>query len=159
MISRLPPGYLRREGEIARGVREGDSAAVVAGMRELGYLPGDAGRVGQRALPRLYAGGLLVAAERRAAAALARRTCGAAPTCSGNPRSALRSRRMTLPPEALLLRRMEGLLFQTASLLRASAPWGDLLGELIEGAEPVGELGAEHAAWLAGASGGRARAA
>ena len=56
---------------------------------------------------------------------------------------------MTLPPEALLLRRMEGLLFQTVATLRASAPWGRLLRELIEGAEPVGELGAQHAAWLA----------
>ena len=58
-------------------------------------------------------------------------------------------RRMTLPPEALLLRRMEGLLFQVASSLRAEARWGALLRELIEGAEPVGELGREHAAWLA----------
>jgi hypothetical protein len=56
---------------------------------------------------------------------------------------------MTLPPEALLLRRMEGLLFQTAAITRASAPWGKLLRELIEGAEPVGDLGAQHAAWLA----------
>jgi hypothetical protein len=57
-------------------------------------------------------------------------------------------RRMTMPPEALLLRRMEGLLFQVASTLRARAPWGALLRELIEGGEPVGALGAEHAAWL-----------
>ena len=33
---------------------------------------------------------------------------------------------MTLPPEALLLRRMEGLLFQVAATLRAEAPWGAL---------------------------------
>ena len=58
-------------------------------------------------------------------------------------------RRMTLPPEALLLRRMEGLLFQTAAMLRASAPWGPLLRELTEGGEPVGELGVEHAEWVA----------
>ena len=51
-------------------------------------------------------------------------------------------RRMTLPPEALLLRRMEGLLFQIASSIRAAAPWGALLRELVEGDEPVGELGA-----------------
>ena len=50
-------------------------------------------------------------------------------------------RRMTLPPEALLLRRMEGLLFQVASTLRAEASWGALMGELIEGGEPVGQLG------------------
>ena len=33
-------------------------------------------------------------------------------------------RRMTLPPEALLLRRMEGLLFQVASTLRARGKLG-----------------------------------
>ncbi len=56
---------------------------------------------------------------------------------------------MTLPPEALLLRRMAGLLFQVASTLRAEASWGALMGELVEGGEPVSRLGREHAAWLA----------
>ena len=53
---------------------------------------------------------------------------------------------MDLPPEALLLRRMEGLLFQVATSLRACADWGGLLRELIEGGEPLGPLGVEHAA-------------
>jgi len=43
---------------------------------------------------------------------------------------------------------MEGLLFQTAATVRASAPWGELLRELTEYGNPVGELGAQHAAWL-----------
>src|SRR3954449_2589899 len=41
MMRRLPPGYLQREAVIARGVREGDEATVMEGMRELGYLPGE----------------------------------------------------------------------------------------------------------------------
>jgi predicted unusual protein kinase regulating ubiquinone biosynthesis (AarF/ABC1/UbiB family) len=41
MMRRLPPGYLRREAVIAHGVREGEQATVIAGMRELGYLPGE----------------------------------------------------------------------------------------------------------------------
>ena len=57
-------------------------------------------------------------------------------------------KRMTVPPEALLLRRMEGLLFQT----RRPAAGRRALGTAAEGADrgapPVGELGAEHAAWL-----------
>jgi hypothetical protein len=61
-------------------------------------------------------------------------------------------RRMTLPPEALLLRRMEGLLFQIAATLRAEAPWGPLLQELIEGGPPVGELGREQEEWLGSGS-------
>ncbi|MBA2240647.1 MAG: hypothetical protein H0W09_05315, partial [Solirubrobacterales bacterium] len=59
-------------------------------------------------------------------------------------------RRMTVPPEALLLRRMEGLLFQVASTIRAEAPWGRFLEELIEGREPFSELGREHERWVAG---------
>ena len=61
-------------------------------------------------------------------------------------------RHMTLPPEALLLRRMEGLLFQIASTVRAEDDWGALLQELIEGEEPVSELGVAHAEWLAARS-------
>src|SRR3954447_17436857 len=41
MMRRLPPGYLEREAVIARGVREADEATVMAGMRDLGYLPGE----------------------------------------------------------------------------------------------------------------------
>jgi hypothetical protein len=33
--------------------------------------------------------------------------------------------------------------------LHASAPWGSLMRELTDGGEPVGELGAQHAEWLA----------
>ncbi|MFZ0387685.1 MAG: hypothetical protein WAL22_18620 [Solirubrobacteraceae bacterium] len=41
-------------------------------------------------------------------------------------------------------------------MLHASAPWGRLMRELTEGGEPVGELGAEHAAWIAHRHGSRA---
>jgi hypothetical protein len=57
-------------------------------------------------------------------------------------------KRMTLPIEALLLRRMEGLLFQIATQLRAEQNWGALLREVVGGDEPVSELGLQHAAWL-----------
>ncbi len=149
MIGRLPPGYLRREGEIARGVREGDSATVLSGMRELGYLPGDAGRWdGGRFLGYMQAASWWLQSD--APRRLSPEDLWRSADLFKEPEVRAQVQGMTLPPEALLLRRMEGLLFQTASLLRASAPWGGLLSELIEGAEPVGELGAEHSAWLTG---------
>ena len=46
-------------------------------------------------------------------------------------------RRMTLPPEALLLRRMEGLLFQIASTVRAEADLGAAAPRAVEGGRPV----------------------
>jgi predicted unusual protein kinase regulating ubiquinone biosynthesis (AarF/ABC1/UbiB family) len=151
MIRTLPPGYLADEGVIAAAIRDGDERTLLDGMRKLGYLPGDGDD---------WDGPLLLEYMREISWWL--RTdepLRLAPEDLWRSSEAMREqrrdlfdqlRRMTLPPEALLLRRMEGLLFQIASTVRAAAPWGELLRELIEGGEPVGELGAEHAAWLAG---------
>ena len=151
MLRRLPEGYIAREAAISLGLRRGDTAAVVEGMRELGYLPGEADR---------WDGELLVEYMRRVSWWLqVEEPLRLAPEDLWRGADVLREadgrehieqlRRMRLPPEALLLRRMEGLLFQTAATLRASAPWGRLLRELTGDGEPVGELGAEHAAWVA----------
>ena len=53
---------------------------------------------------------------------------------------------MTLPPQALLIRRMEGLVFQTLGEVRASADWAALGAEYHAGeapSTPLGELDAE----------------
>jgi len=120
MMRRLPPGYLRREAVIAHGVREGEQATVIAGMRELGYLPGE---------PSEWDGELLLDYMREVSWWLhAEEPLRLAPEDLWRSTEALRDqdarnhilqlRRMTLPPEALLLRRMEGLLFQTAAMIR-----------------------------------------
>ncbi|MEO8967885.1 MAG: AarF/ABC1/UbiB kinase family protein [Solirubrobacteraceae bacterium] len=150
MMRALPPDYLTREARISRAVRESDVAAVLAGMHDLGYLPGELDA---------WDGTLLLEYMRQVSwwlrtdeplrltpEDLWRSTAGLRD--EGGQVHIAQLRQMTLPPAALLLRRMEGLLFQTAAMLRACAPWGPLLAELIEGAEPVGELGAEHADWL-----------
>jgi hypothetical protein len=56
-------------------------------------------------------------------------------------------RRQTLPPQALLLRRMEGLLFSVLGELRAGADWGAIAREYIAGAAPSTPLGEEDAAF------------
>jgi predicted unusual protein kinase regulating ubiquinone biosynthesis (AarF/ABC1/UbiB family) len=151
MLRRLPAGYLEREAIIAQGVRDGDQAVVIRGMRELGYLPGE---------PSDFDGALLLEYMQGVSWWLhAQEPVRLAPEDLWRSTEMLRDedrrhvgqlRQMTLPPEALLLRRMEGLLFQTAAMTRACAPWGRLMTELVEGGEPVGELGAQHAQWLAG---------
>ncbi|GAC1435855.1 MAG: AarF/ABC1/UbiB kinase family protein [Solirubrobacteraceae bacterium] len=151
MMRQLPPDYLRREAVVARGVREGDHAGALAGMRELGYLPGDLGQwdgVGLVDYMRKVSWWLYAEQPLRLSPEDLWRSTEVLRQAGAGPQVA-QLRNMTLPPEALLLRRMEGLLFQTASTLRASASWGELLGELIEGAESVGELGVRHATWLA----------
>lgn len=151
MMRRLPAGYVRSEGVIARAVRESDEHAVIAGMRALGYLPGAESD---------WDGALLLSYMRKVSWWLqAEGAIRLGPEDLWRGTNELREagvaaehiaqlRRMTVPAEALLLRRMEGLLFQTAALARACAPWGRLLEELIEGAEPATELGREHRAWL-----------
>jgi len=151
MLRRLPEGYVASEAHVARALREGDTAGVLDGMRELGYLPGELEQ---------WDSELLVEYMRRVSWWLQDEgPLRLAPEDLWRSADVLREedggehieqlRRMRLPPEALLLRRMEGLLFQTASTLRASAPWGELLRELTGDGEPVGELGARHAEWLA----------
>jgi predicted unusual protein kinase regulating ubiquinone biosynthesis (AarF/ABC1/UbiB family) len=150
MMRRLPPDYLRREAEVSHALRDGNARAVVAGMHELGYLPGD---------PADWDGELLLSYMSQVSWWLAqdeplrlrpedlwRSTNELREAGAGNHIAQLRQ--MTVPPEALLLRRMEGLLFQTAATARAKAPWGRLLAEIVERGEPVSELGREHRAWL-----------
>jgi predicted unusual protein kinase regulating ubiquinone biosynthesis (AarF/ABC1/UbiB family) len=155
MLRPLPPEYVRREGAIAAHLRRGDIEAVRAGMHELGYLPGE---------PTDWDGELLAEYMRRVSWWLDTDTpLRLTPEDLWRAADVLRDergaehvaqlRQMTLPAEALLLRRMEGLLFQMASTLRAAAPWGPLLRELTAGAELFDELGAAHAGWRAGVRG------
>jgi hypothetical protein len=141
---------LKREAAIFAAIRNGDGDALVETLRGLGYLRDDTD----------WDGSLLM--EHMRAVSWWLRTDGPHrfnPEDAWRGSAALREQRnaelmqqmrqMTLPPEALLLRRMEGLLFQVATTLRALADWGALLGELVEGDAPVDELGRQHAAWLA----------
>jgi predicted unusual protein kinase regulating ubiquinone biosynthesis (AarF/ABC1/UbiB family) len=148
LMRHVPAAYLAGERELAQALTAADAAGVHDAMGRLGYLPEpeafDAERLlvqlqeatewwlepGERALDPSYV------------AALAER--------SSSPRSPSYDlmRRQTIPPEALLLRRMEALLFAVLGELRASADWAALAREL-QGGEPAGtELGDAEAAWL-----------
>ena len=58
-------------------------------------------------------------------------------------------RKQTLPPQALLIRRMEGLLFAVLGELRAGGDWGSLALEYIAGEAPSTPLGELDAAYFA----------
>jgi predicted unusual protein kinase regulating ubiquinone biosynthesis (AarF/ABC1/UbiB family) len=151
MLRRLPAGYLRREGLVARAIRQDDAPLMVETLHDLGYLPGEsADWDGPLMLDYMReASWWLETADRLEPRDLWR---SAAPLRGEAGAEHMRQlRRMTFPAEALLLRRMEGLLFQSATTLRARVPWGPLMRELVEGEEPTGRLGTEHARWLAGA--------
>jgi predicted unusual protein kinase regulating ubiquinone biosynthesis (AarF/ABC1/UbiB family) len=150
MVHRLSDGYISREAVIARALREGDAATLINGMNELGYLPGALDRWdGELLLEYMRGVSWWLRADGSLRLAPDDIWRGADVFHEDDSRGHIAQlRRMRLPPEALLLRRMEGLLFQTAATLRASAPWGELLRELTDDGDPVGELGAQHAEWL-----------
>ncbi len=151
MLRELPADYLRREGEIFRAIRSGDASALTSDLRVLGYLPGPSVEWDSELLlehMRMLSWWFLGDEKRRLEPEDLWRNADMMRDGSGSEMIE-QMRRMSLPTEALLLRRMEGLLFQIASTVRAAAPWGPLLDELLAGGEPVGELGAAHAAWLA----------
>jgi predicted unusual protein kinase regulating ubiquinone biosynthesis (AarF/ABC1/UbiB family) len=150
MVRDLPPGYLAREAVIFAAIRGHDEHALVEAMRALGYLPGEDDWSGTLLLDHMRAVSWWLQGDGRLRLAPGDAwRGGAALREQRNAELMQQMRRMNLPPEALLLRRMEGLLFQVATSLRAEANWGALLRELIEGGEPLDPLGKEHAAWLA----------
>jgi predicted unusual protein kinase regulating ubiquinone biosynthesis (AarF/ABC1/UbiB family) len=150
MLRDLPTGYLSREAVIFAAMREDDERALLDAMRELGYLRPDSNWNGTLLLDHMRAMSWWIQTDEPVRLAPEDMWRGSESLREQRDGELVQQiRRMTLPPEALLLRRMEGLLFQVASTLRAEAPWGALLRELIEGGEPIGALGAQHAAWLA----------
>jgi predicted unusual protein kinase regulating ubiquinone biosynthesis (AarF/ABC1/UbiB family) len=149
MLRKLPRGYLGREAVIFAAVREGDERALVDALRSLGYLRDGTAWNGSLLLEHMRAISWWLHGDQRLRLNPEDVWRGSeALREQRNAELMQQMRQMTLPPEALLLRRMEGLLFQVATTLRAEANWGALLGELVEGDDPVDELGRLHAAWL-----------
>ena len=64
----------------------------------------------------------------------------------------------TLPPEAILIRRMHGIVAIVLRQLRAGADWGAIAAEYLHGASPATPLGRAESDFFA-RGGGAARAA
>ncbi len=150
LVRRVDPNYLEGERALTRAVIAREPVQVKRSMAELGYLPEPGGFDGEDLLAQL-----LVAAEwyfdpafRRLDPEYVRSTIEQ----GSSPRSAFfgQMRRQTVPPQALLIRRMEGLLFSIYGELRAGACWHDLAREYIANAPPSTELGKIEHEWLTG---------
>jgi len=139
--------YVAGEQAVARAVIAGDAAAVKAGLSELGYLPEPDRFDPERLLGQLQTNGEWY--FRPGFFRLSPAYVGDLLERSGSPRSPYfdEMRRETIPPQALLIRRMEGLVLTTLGELRASADWGAIAGELWSGEPPSTPLGEQDAAW------------
>ena len=144
----LEPGYLDCERRVAAAVEARDPAAVHAALSALGYLPDPAAFDPDGLLEQVLAMGAwyLEPGERRLTPAYVAELLDS----SSGPRSPWfeQMRRQTIPPQALLLRRMEGLVFATLGEARAAADWNAIAREYYVDAPPATALGeAEAAFW------------
>jgi hypothetical protein len=148
-MRRMDADHLDADHAVARAVIARDAEAVHRGMAELGYLPDPAAFDPERLLAQLVTGGEwhYTAGFRRLSPEYVRLTMERA----GSPASEYfdELRRQDVPPQALLLRRMEGLLFSVLGELRAGADWSALALEYLADAPPSTELGRAEAAWRA----------
>jgi predicted unusual protein kinase regulating ubiquinone biosynthesis (AarF/ABC1/UbiB family) len=150
LMRRMDADYIDGERALAHAVIEGDADTVHRWMGELGYLPDPDDFDPERILGQLATAGewYFTTGFRRLDPEYVRN----AMELSSSPRSPYfdEMRRQTIPPQALLLRRMEGLLFGVLGELRAGADWGRLALEYIGDEPPSTELGGLEAAWLDG---------
>jgi predicted unusual protein kinase regulating ubiquinone biosynthesis (AarF/ABC1/UbiB family) len=146
LMRRIDPAYLAGERALARAVVARDAEGVHRGLAELGYLPNPDEFDPDDVLDQVASAGewYFVEGFRRIDPEYVR----AAVELTSSPRSPhfQNMRKQTLPPQSLLIRRMEGLLFAVLGELRAGADWGRLALEYIGEESPSTPLGEEEAA-------------
>jgi predicted unusual protein kinase regulating ubiquinone biosynthesis (AarF/ABC1/UbiB family) len=143
------------ERAIALAVRDDDAGALKAALLTGGYLPAERAD----AVDADFALGMMrmaikwyaVPGERRFSPAdTGRGTRGDRP--DPEERGAMRTQlnQFTLPPEAILIRRMHGIVAVVLAQLRAGADWGAIAAEYLHGDPPATALGEAEAEFLAG---------
>ena len=159
LLRTVPRERVAGEAALAAAVRDRDASALKAALTSAGYLPAaraaavdDEWAMGALALAtRWYArpgfrrfspGDARPPQERGAAGGRSR---------SREERAADRAQanQFTLPPEALLLRRMHGIVAVVLGQLRAGADWGAIAAEYLHGAAASTPLGEAEAAYVA----------
>jgi predicted unusual protein kinase regulating ubiquinone biosynthesis (AarF/ABC1/UbiB family) len=149
LMRRIEPAYLDAERELARAVIAEDAPGVHRLLATLGYLPDPDAFEPEQVFRQIADAGawFFVPGFRRLDPEYVRVHMEA----TGSPRSPHfeAMRRQTVPPQALLLRRMEGLLFSVLGELRAGHDWGALAREYVADGEPSTPIGLQDRAFWA----------
>jgi len=147
LMRTIPADYLEQERALARAAAAGDADEVHEVMGALGYLPMPEEFEPEMLLEHLRTAGewyLEPGVRRLTPAYVAELT-----EIGASPRSPFFEmlRRLTIPPQALLIRRMEGLVFSTLGELRAAGDWHAIASEYFAAAPPSTPLGEADAAF------------
>ena len=150
LVRHVDDDYLEGEQALARAVVAGDADGVHHWLSTLGFLPNPDDFDPDRVLEQLQIAGewYFTTGFRRLDPEYVRLQM----ELGSSPRSEHFDymRKQTLPPQALLIRRMEGLLFSVLGELRAGGDWGQLALEYIADVPPSTPLGEIEAAYLDG---------
>jgi predicted unusual protein kinase regulating ubiquinone biosynthesis (AarF/ABC1/UbiB family) len=153
LLREVDASRVAAERAIALAVRDGDAEALKAALRAGGYLPASRADAVDAdfalALMRMAIRWYAVPGQRRFGSADARRDSHRERP-DGEERTAMRARlnQFTLPPEAILIRRMHGIVAVVLGQLRAGADWGAIAAEYLHGEPPSTPLGEAEAAFL-----------
>jgi predicted unusual protein kinase regulating ubiquinone biosynthesis (AarF/ABC1/UbiB family) len=154
LVRRVAARRVAAERAIAEAVRDGDAPALKAALVAGGYLPaGRADGVEEEFALRLMQMAIRWYASpgyRRFSAEDNHRGEDREPRDS-EERAAARAQvnRFTLPAEAMLIRRMHGIVAIVLRQLRAGADWGAIAAEYLHGGPPASPLGEAEAEFLA----------
>jgi predicted unusual protein kinase regulating ubiquinone biosynthesis (AarF/ABC1/UbiB family) len=154
LVRNVDRARVAEERGIAVAVRERDAEALKAALVAGGYLP--AGRADAveadwaLRLMRMAIKWYAVPGERRFSPEHSRRGRDRERS-DGERREDARNQvnQFTLPPEAILIRRMHGIVVAVLQQLRAGADWGAIAAEYLDGAHPATPLGQSEADFLA----------
>jgi predicted unusual protein kinase regulating ubiquinone biosynthesis (AarF/ABC1/UbiB family) len=146
LVRNVSAARVRAEAAIALAVRDDDAQEVRAALVSGGYLPAD--RVDwvdadfALGLMRMATKWYTVPGERRFAAESGHRDRDReSPDSEERAATRMQVNQFTLPPEAILIRRLHGVVAVVLRQLRAGADWGAIAAEYLHGDPPATALG------------------
>src|SRR3954471_6861069 len=140
------------ERAIALAVRDRDAEALKAALRAGGYLPASRADAVDAdfalSLMRMAIKWYAVPGERRFSPVDRRDRDRERPDPEERAAMRMQVNQFTLPPEAILIRRMHGIVAVVLGQLRAGANWGAIAAEYLRGEAPATPLGQDEAEFL-----------